>query len=144
MDARLRRVLILDTDPETLIALQHVLEEAGFDVTITWDEGEACQSLGTSRFDFILIGDHPPELDAAAILNGFSFRGTGPTVLILSAIVDENDAEYFRRLGALDVIPKRDPTIVLERVATALAPMQSKATAANSGSLQPRAWRTAS
>jgi DNA-binding response OmpR family regulator len=140
MDDRLRRVLILDTDPETLISLQHALQEAGFDVTITWDEAEGCQLLECARFELILIGDHPPELDAAAILDDLGLRITCPPVLILSGTIGEKNAEYFRSLGALDVVPKRDPPVVLERVARALAPMQFKTTAAKSGSLQPRAW----
>lgn len=144
MDEQLRRVLILDTDPETLISLQHVLQEAEIDVTITWDEAEACQLLESTHFDLILIGDHPPELDAGAILDYLSFRGTCPRVFILSGITVEKDAEYFRRLGAIDVVPKRDPAVVLEQVAKALAPVQFKATAAKSESIQLRSLRAAS
>lgn len=144
MDERLRRVLILDTDPDTLVSLQHLLQEAGVDATITWDQAEACQLLETSRFDVILIGNHPPELDAAAILDDLSLRANRPSVLILSGIIGKQEAEYFRRLGALDLLPKRNLSVVLERVAKALAPMQFKATAANSGSIQPRVWRAAS
>jgi len=45
MAKRLRRVLILDTDPGALIALQQVLEQASFDTTITWDETKARRLL---------------------------------------------------------------------------------------------------
>lgn len=144
MNERLRRVLILDTDPETLISLQHVLENAEVDATITWDEAEACQLLESARFDLILIGDHPPELDAAAILNDLSFRGICPPVLILRGDVGEKEAEHFRRLGATNVVPKRDPPVVLEQVAKTLAPVQLKLTAGKRGSSQPGLWRAAS
>ena len=76
MDKRLHRTLILDTDPEMLITLQHLLEEAEIDATITWDEAEACQLIETAPFDLILIGDHPPELNAEAIVDDLSLRGT--------------------------------------------------------------------
>jgi DNA-binding response OmpR family regulator len=76
MDKREGRVLILDKDPDTLIGLQHVLEDAEIDVSITWDETEACRWLESAPFDLILITDHPPELNAAAIINDLSFRGT--------------------------------------------------------------------
>lgn len=142
MDERLRRVLILDTDPDTLITLQHALEQLEIDTTITWDEEEACQLLETSRFDLILIGDHPPELDAAAILDDFSFRGICPPVLILGGIIGEKDAEYFRRLGAIGVVLKRDPFAVLDQVTKALAPMQFNAKAAT-GLIDPRSLRVA-
>jgi DNA-binding response OmpR family regulator len=127
---RLPRVLILDTDQHTLITLQHVLEQADFDTMITRDEAEACQLLETSRFDLILIGNAPPELDAAAIVDDFSFRGTCPSVLILQAVVAERDVKYFRSLGAIGVVPKLDSLAVLDEVINALAPTQFKGKAA--------------
>ncbi len=144
MDERLHRVLILDTDPETLIALQHMLEQAEIDATITWDEAEACQLIETAPFDLILIGDHPPELDGAAILDALSFRGTCPPVLILKGIIGAKDAECFRRLGAAGVVLKRDPSAVLEKVTKTLAPMQFKAKSAKAGLVKARSWRAAS
>ena len=141
MDEQLHRVLILDIDPDTLIALQHVLEQAKIDATITWDEGEAWQLLETSPFDLILIGDHPPELNAASILDDLSFRGFCPAVLILRAIVGGKDAEYFRSLGAIGVVPKRDSLAVLEQVTKVLAPMQFKAKSAKAGLVEARSYR---
>lgn len=144
MTTRPLRTLILDTDPDTLIALQHVLEEAEIDVTITWDEAEACQLIETAPFDLVLIGDHPPELNAAAILDDLSLRGMCPPVLVLRGIVSARDVEYFRRLGAVGVIPKRDPIAVLEQVTRALATMQLKAKAARAELAGVRSLRAAS
>ena len=143
MDERLHRVLILDTDPDTLITLQHVLEQAEIDAAISWDEGEACQLLETTPFDLILIGDHPPELNAAAILDDLSLRGTCPSVLILRAVIGEKDAEYFRRLGAIGVVLKRDSLAVLDQVTKALAPTQFKATTAKASLIEAHSSRAA-
>jgi DNA-binding response OmpR family regulator len=120
------RTLILDTDPDTLLMLQQVLEEADIDATITWNKMEACQLIETAPFDLILIGDHPPELNAAAILGDLSFQGSRPPVLVLRGIFGEKDAEYFRRLGATAVVPRRDPLAVLEQVTKALASVHSR------------------
>lgn len=117
MDKQSRRVLILDTHPDTLITLQRVLEQAEINTSITWDETEACQLLGTAHFDLILIGDHPPEVDPAAIMDDLSFRGKCPAVLILRTVACEKDADYFHRLGAIGVAPKRNPIAVLDQVA---------------------------
>jgi len=144
MDERLRRVLILDTDPETLIRLQHVLEQAEIDTAITWDEIEACQLVETEFFDLVVIGDHPPELDAAAILDDLSLRGSCPPVLILRPTICEKDAEHFRRLGAIGVAPKRDTLAVLDQVTKTLAPMQFKAKSAKAGFVEARSLRAAS
>ena len=139
-----RRALLLDTDPDTLITLQHALEEADIDATVTWDEVEASQLIETTPFDLLLIGDHPPELKAAAILDDLSLRGTCPPVLILRGIFGEKDSEYFRRLGAIGVAPKRDPLAVLEQVTKALAPIQFKAKAAKAGLIETHTSRAAS
>jgi DNA-binding response OmpR family regulator len=138
----LPRVLILDSDLHTLISLQRALEEAEIHTTITWEEAEACQLLESSHFDLILIGDHPPELNAAAVVDDLSFRGTCPSVLILRAVVSEKDAEYFRRLGAIGVVQKGDPLAVLDQVTKTLAPTQFKAKA-TTGLIETRFSRAA-
>jgi len=132
MDERLRRVLILDTDPDTLIILQQMLERAKVDTTITWDEAEARQLLAARSFDLLIVGDHPPELDAAAILRDLGSQGIRSS-LILRETVLERDAGYFRGLGAIDVVPKRKPFVVLEQVARALSPMRFEATPEKAG-----------
>ena len=120
------RILILDTDPDILIMLQQVLEEANLDATVTWDKMEASHLVKTAPFNLILIEDHPPELNAAAILDDLSFHGTCLPVLVLRNIFGKKDAEHFRRLGVIAVVAKRDPVAVLEQVTRALAPIQSK------------------
>ena len=117
----MHRVLILDSDPETLIKLQRALEDAGIDATITWDCAEASQLVENVPYDLMLIGDHPPDVDAAAVLESFSLRGTCPSALILRAINSQNNVEYLHRVGATGVIPKRDSFAVLEQVRNVLA-----------------------
>lgn len=62
------RILVLDVDERTLIRLEQVLEEAGFDTTTTWDISEALLLLERACFDLIVVGDHPPEIDAYGML----------------------------------------------------------------------------
>ena len=138
------RMLILDTDPDTLITLQYVFEEAEIDATITWDEMEACQLIESAAFDLIVVGHHPPELNAAAILDDPSLRGRCPPVFILMGIFDEKDAEHFRRLGATGVVSKRDSIAVLNQVTKALAPIRFKATTDTIRLPEPHVRRTAS
>jgi len=138
-----RRVLLLDTDPDTLITLQHALEGANIDATVTWDEMEACQLIGTARFDLIPVGDHPPELNGAAIINNLSLRGTCPPVLILRGAFGEKDGEHFRQLGAIGAVPQRDPRAVVEQVTNALVTVQLKVNATKAGRTAGRAWQAA-
>jgi CheY-like chemotaxis protein len=122
MDEQPYRVLILDSDPDTLITLQQLLEDAGVDATITWDEAEARQLVASQVFDLVLLGDHPPELNAALLLGAVSTHGASYPSLILRDNVLEKDIELFRGLGAVGVVPKRDPLGVLEEVRKVLAP----------------------
>jgi hypothetical protein len=64
--------------------------------------------------------------------------------LILRGIFGEKDAEYFRRLGAIGLVPKRNPLAVLEQVTNALTPIRFKANAAKAGVTETGAWRAAS
>ncbi len=50
-------VLIVDNDELTLIELERVLENAGFDTTTTWDVTEAIQLLNRSRYDHVVLGE---------------------------------------------------------------------------------------
>lgn len=144
MNERIYRVLILDTEPDRLLALQQLLEEANLDATITWNEEEVYQLLGRSSFDLVLIGDHPPELDAAAILQDLSFRGTCPPALILRDAVPERERDYFRRIGATEVLPKRNLVAISELVTKLVAPIQFKPNATKSEVMQDRSWQAAS
>ena len=121
MHEQISRVLILDHDPEMLISLQQLLEDAGVDVTITWDQAEARQLVESKCFDLILVGDHPPELDAASILRVVSSQAGSYPSLVLRGIANEEDLEHFRGLGTIGVIPRRDPTVILEQVRRALS-----------------------
>lgn len=127
MEGQSRRVLILDSDSDTLIALQRVLENAEIDTTITWNEAEARQLIETAAFDLLLIGDHPPELNPAAIIEHLSFRGICPSVLVLQTVIAERAFEYFRKVGAKGVVTERDSLAVLDQVKKVLASPDSKA-----------------
>lgn len=138
------RVLIFGSDPDVLVTLQHAFEEAGIDTAITWDETEACSLLGSKRLDLIVMEDHPPEVDAAAVLQDLSYRGTCPPVLILRGLVNEKDREHFRRLGAIGVVSKRDIFLVLQEATKVLAPMPFRTTIPKGVSTENPVWRAAS
>ena len=65
---RRKNVLVLDFNDDVLILLERVLEDSGFNTTATWDVGEALALLRNGHFDFLVLGNRPPALDAQAIL----------------------------------------------------------------------------
>ena len=63
-----KRVLVLDFDADLLITLEGFLEDSGFSVVTTRDTEEAIELLQTFSFDFFVVGNRPPELDAASLV----------------------------------------------------------------------------
>jgi CheY-like chemotaxis protein len=113
MSERRCKVLILDWDQETLISLQHVLEDAGVDTTITWDEGEAQKLIKGESFDLLLIADHDTEFSAETILHDLNSNISCPCLLLRERSLGSAQG---RQLGITEVVPKRDPFRVLEQV----------------------------
>ena len=114
MSGRPCKVLILDCDPDVLTILQHVLESAGLDTTITWNHSEARELANNVSFDVILVGDYAPEFTIETIRRDFKMNDACCSWLLLGA--NERDVEHYRRHGIAGVVPKRDPLRVLEEV----------------------------
>ena len=85
-----------------------------------------------------------PRFSTILALDDLSLRGTCPPVLILRGIFGEKDVEYFRRLGAIGAVPKRDAPAVLDLVTRQLAPIQFKAKVVEAGLPVAHSWRAAS
>jgi DNA-binding response OmpR family regulator len=111
-----RHLLVLDLDEKLLLTLQQVLEDAGFDTTITWDENEARHLVGRMRYDLIVVGEHPPELVADRVLRDFAQQGSPPPCLILGRKSLEPALQHLREIEVIGVIPKPEPLRVLEQV----------------------------
>ncbi len=133
-------VLILDADPDVLLTLQQVLEDAWIDTTITWDENEARQLLKQRSFDVLLVGDHP-HFEAAAILRDINFE---PGACLMLQDPARTDIESLRGLGVVDAIPKRDPVKVLELVELHCPGRAFRVTAATADNTQAHRQRAAS
>lgn len=70
-----KRVLVLDFDADLLITLQAVLENAGFDTMAAWKEADAIDLLATRYFDFLVVANRPPRLNARCIVQDMRERG---------------------------------------------------------------------
>jgi hypothetical protein len=91
-----------------------------------------------------MVGDHPPEIDAAALMQDLSYVGNCPPVLILRAVIRDKDLDFFRTLGAIGVVPQQDISSVLERATKAFAPMLFNVSTDKPCSARIQAWRAAS
>lgn len=89
-----KRVLILDFDDHVLIALERVLEESGFNTTATWNVDEALALLRSGHFDFLVLGNRPPALDAQAILAYAHAQGLNFGWFVLQRPREREDGYY--------------------------------------------------
>lgn len=112
MTQRSFKVLIFDRDPDALITLQQILENAGMDTTITWDEAETRDFVATRKFNAILLRDYLPGLIAEKVRHDLRKKHPCPCMVLIAS---KPEAEYFLRLGFL-IIDKRAPFAVPEQV----------------------------
>jgi CheY-like chemotaxis protein len=126
MSQHRKKVLIVDLDESVLITLEHVLEDAGCDTCTTWNVAEAVRLFTGDGFDFVLVGDHPPELDAEKILQGLIVRHPGCKCLVLEAVAQEADFERFQSIGASAVITKQDLSQIVGRLSGRPGPVAVK------------------
>ncbi len=108
------RILIRGSDAETLISLEQLPEDAGFDTTTTWDASGITRLLQAERFRLVLIGNHPPQMDAEIILR--SAQASGIPCLVLESDLRDCNLERFHSAGAMAVVPKRSHGLILKQI----------------------------
>lgn len=114
-----KRILVLDTDENVLIRLERALEDAGFETTTTWDPQEALCFLSAGAFDLLLVGDHPPEVNARNLLKAIAALQPTPCCIVLQSSESTNDAEYIQ-LGASAVTCRHRADEVLRAISEQL------------------------
>jgi len=113
------RILICDTEVETLLDLEQTLEDAGFDTTTTWNARDVARLLETDLFHLLIMGNHPPQMDAEVILRGLRAkdrRGCDVPSLVLLQDLTEYEMERLRSAGAKSVVSRRDHASIVEQV----------------------------
>lgn len=116
MKERPLRILIVDLDQDTLIRLEQLLEDAGLYTTTTWEPSEARRLFESSYFDLLVIGHHPPELDAGRLLSDLKKPERSSACVVLLSTATRSEIENFRSMGAGAVIPRRDHAGIAEEV----------------------------
>jgi len=112
MTERPFKLLIFDRDRDVLIALQHVLEDAGLDTTVTWDEAKTCNLVAGREFDAILTRDCPPGPIAENVRHDLRKKHLCPCMVLIAS---KAEAKYFLRLGFL-TIDQRAPVTIPEQI----------------------------
>ena len=113
----MKRLLIVDDDPNIVMALDYLMRSKGLDVSIARNGGEALQALEAGRFDLVLLDITMPDVDGfeicATIKAHPEWRSTH--VVFLSAKSTQEDINRGLELGATDYIVKPFSTRFLSR-----------------------------
>ena len=121
MSRQKRNILVLDSDSAFLIALEHVLEGEGFNTMTTWNAWEATALLGSARFDVLLVGEHPPEVQSGELLKQLQVEPRRiPCIVMQSAARYPFEAQFLCARGAYAVTPKWNHKGIVEQIRQSL------------------------
>ena len=107
MNSPKKHILIADCDEQTLIELEQLLENEGFDTTTAWNTSETLNLIGQREFDLLLVADHPPELNCETVLRKRLAAGAKVPIVVLETKPRHPFAEpYLVTLGANTFVQK--------------------------------------
>ena len=131
MNAHRRKILVADCHDDTLIILEKLLEDAGFDTTTVWTAKDALRLLDSQVFDLVLINKYLPDAECQTLLNVLHKRCEAVAcVVMLPSEPEITDFTSFETLGARDVVCKYAYRQVVETVSECLACRQKSLFAA--------------
>jgi DNA-binding response OmpR family regulator len=139
MNAAKKHILIADSDEQALIALEHLLENQGFDTITAWTTNQAMDFLQHDKFDLLLVADHPPEVNCELVLRKTRQESQTPLVVLENLPRHPFAEPYLMTLGATKIVHKWQHDEVRSTVAgmlnpsTAISVKSGVASAANLG-----------
>jgi DNA-binding response OmpR family regulator len=122
MNTSRKKVLIADCHEEVLIALEKMLEDAGFDTTTAWTASDALALMDSKVFDLVLVNEYLPDADCEDLLKALHRRGAQmPCVVMQPSAPEITDYTGLQALGARDIVCKHAHRQILKIVSECLA-----------------------
>jgi len=105
--ARKKRILIADCYVEVLLALERMLEDAGFDTTTAWTGREALGLIQSQTFDLVLVSKYLPDTECEDILKTLQQTSASTPCIVMQPSTPESaELDALRAVGACDVVCK--------------------------------------
>jgi DNA-binding response OmpR family regulator len=102
-----RRLLLVEDEPSTAVAMAYLLRRNGFDVVLVGSVHDALSALGQpAAFDHIVLDLMLPDGDGASVLAHLRAGGLHVPVTVTSAVSDPDRLARVRALGARNVLRK--------------------------------------
>ena len=102
----LKKVLIVDDEPDYCDALRDLLRSRGFEVAIALSGEEALPAYMQEKPDVVLLDIHMPGMDGLETLQELKVLDQGANVIMVTAIEDDEIVMRAMAEGALDYIIK--------------------------------------
>lgn len=123
-----KHILIADSDEQALIALEHLLEDEGFETTTAWSTNQVVDLIERGRFDLLLVADHPPEVNCELLLRRTKGKNAATPLVVMENRPRHPFAEpYLLTLGAREIVHKWQYEEVKHAVSGMLAPASGMA-----------------
>ena len=112
-----KRILLADCHEDVLIALEKLLEDAGFDTTTAWTAKEALMLIDSCAFDLVLVNEYLPDARCEEVLKALQEGGKRTFCIVMHSRVPKIvNFVPFKGLGAKDIVCKRPYTHIIELV----------------------------
>ena len=122
MNANRRKILVADCHDDTLIILEKLLEDAGFNTTTVWTAKDARRLLDCQVFDLVLMNKYLPDAECEELLKELRKRSESVACIVMLPSESEmNDFTRLEPLGARDVVCKRAYRQIVKTVKECLA-----------------------
>lgn len=122
MNTPRKKVLVADCHEEVLIALEKILEDAGFDTTTVWTARDALKLLDSQVFDLMLVNEYLPDAECEDLLKALHKRGAQiPCIVMQPSAPEITDFTGLQALGARDIVYKYAYRQIVEVVSECLA-----------------------
>src|SRR5688572_4265141 len=102
----MRRILLVDDDPQALDSTRKILELAGYAVVTAGDGQEALERARESGFDLVATDVRMPRMGGLEFLRALSLCGQDVPVILMTAFGRVEDAVWAMKLGAVDFLTK--------------------------------------
>lgn len=106
MDAKGKRILVVEDDPGLRFTMTDSLEEAGCAVTPVYDGAEAIRLLGSERFDVVVTDIRLPGKDGLEVLREAKTKIPPPSVITITGYGSIESAVAAMKLGAEEYLTK--------------------------------------
>jgi DNA-binding NtrC family response regulator len=117
-----KKVLVADCHEEGLIALEKMLEDAGFDTTSAWSARETLALVDSQVFDLVLVNEYLPDAECEDLLKAMQEKGAQiPCIVMQPSAPTITDLAALQALGAHHVVCKHAYRQIVEIVRECLA-----------------------